>query len=67
MLQSATPFGKVRCALAPVADDKGVPLLVVSRQLAHASPQITATIYAHLASDDELDAVGDVFEAVRRA
>jgi len=40
----------------------GVPLLVVSRQLGHASPQITATIYAHLASDEQLDAVAQAFQ-----
>ena len=41
----------------------GVPLLVVSRQLGHASPQITATIYAHLSSDELLDAAACAFEA----
>jgi len=46
---------------APVADDIGVPLLIVSRQRGHASPQITATIYAHRASDDQLDAGAQAF------
>jgi integrase len=31
----------------------GVPLIVVSRQLGHANPNITATVYAHLVSHDE--------------
>ena len=33
----------------------GVPLIVVSRQLGHANPQITATVYAHLLGDEQLD------------
>jgi integrase len=40
----------------------GVPLIVVSRQLGHANPQITATVYAHLLSDSELDRAAGVFE-----
>ena len=39
-----------------------VPLLVVSRQLGNASPQITATIYAHLSSDEQFDAVARAFQ-----
>jgi hypothetical protein len=42
----------------------GVPLLVVSRQLGRASPQITATIDAHPSSDELLEAVGQAFRAV---
>jgi integrase len=41
----------------------GVPLIVVSRQLGHANPQITATVYAHLLGDSELDRAAGVFEA----
>jgi hypothetical protein len=41
----------------------GVPLIVVSRQLGHAKPQITATVYAHLLGDSELDRAAGVFEA----
>ena len=37
-------------------------LIVVSRQLGHANPQITATVYAHLLSDSELDRAATVFE-----
>jgi len=40
----------------------GVPLIVVSRQLGHANPQITATVYAHLLGDSELDRAAGVFE-----
>ena len=40
----------------------GVPLIVVSRQLGHANPNITATIYAHLLGDSQLDEAAAVFE-----
>jgi integrase len=33
----------------------GVPLIVVSRQLGHATPNITAQVYAHLLGDEQLD------------
>lgn len=39
----------------------GVPLLIVSRQLGHSNPQITATTYAHLLGDDQLDRAADAF------
>jgi len=32
-----------------------VPLIVVSRQLGHSNPQVTAQVYAHLLADDQLD------------
>ena len=41
----------------------GVPLIVVSRQLGHANPNITAQVYAHLLSDSQLDAAAAVFDA----
>jgi hypothetical protein len=41
-----------------------VPLIVVSRQLGHANPNITAAICAHLLGDSELDQAADVFELV---
>jgi integrase len=44
---------------------RGVPLIVVSRQLGHANPNITATIYAHLLGDSELDRAAEVFEEDR--
>jgi len=40
----------------------GVPLIVVSRQLGHANPNITAQVYAHLLSDSQLDDAAAVFE-----
>ena len=40
----------------------GVPLIVVSRQLGHANPHITATIYAHLLADAQLDDAARVFD-----
>ncbi len=39
-----------------------VPLIVVSRHLGHANPNVTAKVYAHLLSDTELDRVAIVFE-----
>ena len=33
----------------------GVPLIAVSRQLGHSNPQITATVYADLLSDSQLE------------
>jgi integrase len=39
----------------------GVPLLVVSRQLGHANPNITAQVYAHLIADEQLDAAAAPF------
>lgn len=41
----------------------GVPLIVVSRQLGHANPNITAQVYAHLLSDAQLDEAASVFAA----
>ena len=39
----------------------GVPLIVVSRHLGHADPDITARVYAHLLSDTQLDRAAEVF------
>lgn len=42
----------------------GVPLIVVSRQLGHANPNITAKVYAHLVNrDEQLDSAAVVFDA----
>lgn len=41
---------------------RGVPLIVVSRQLGHANPNITATIYARLLGDSQLDEAAAAFE-----
>jgi integrase len=40
----------------------GVPLIVVSRQLGHATPHVTAQVYAHLLSDSQLDDAVRVFD-----
>jgi len=40
---------------------RGVPLIVVSRHLGHADPNVTARVYAHLLSDAQLDQAADVF------
>lgn len=42
----------------------GLPLIVVSRQLGHANPHIniTATIYAHLLGDHQLDLAAEAFD-----
>jgi integrase len=42
----------------------GVPLIVVSRQLGHANPQITAQVYAHLLADEQLDIAAGALEAL---
>jgi hypothetical protein len=39
----------------------GVPLIVVSRQLGHAHPNITAQVSAHLLADSQLDEAAAVF------
>jgi integrase len=39
-------------------------LIVVSRRLGHANPQITAQVYSHLIDDSQLAAVPDAFEAI---
>lgn len=43
---------------------RGVPLIVVSRHLGHADPNITARVYAHLISDDQLNQTAEVFQAL---
>jgi len=53
----------LRHTAGSIALAAGVPLIVVSRQLGHSNPQITAKVYAHLLSDSQLDDVAAVFEA----
>ena len=52
----------LRHTAGSIALAAGVPLIVVSRQLGHSNPQITANVYAHLLSDSQLDDVATVFE-----
>jgi integrase len=40
---------------------RGVPLIVVSRHLGHADPNVTAKVYAHLLDDAQLDQAAEVF------
>ena len=40
----------------------GIPPIVVSRMLGHASPLVTSTVYAHLLSDSQLDDAAAVFD-----
>ena len=55
-------FHGLRHSAASVMLGAGVPLIVVSRQLGHANPQITATVYAHLLGDEQLDAAAAAFD-----
>jgi integrase len=52
----------LRHTAGSIALAAGVPLIVVSRQLGHSNPQITAAVYAHLLSDTQLDDAAAVFE-----
>ena len=61
-----TPHG-LRHTCASIMLARGVPLIVVSRQLGHANPNITATIYAHLLGDSQLDEAAAVFELRARS
>ena len=57
-----SPYG-LRHTAASIMLGAGVPLIVVSRQLGHANPNLTATIYAHLLSDAELERAAGIFDA----
>jgi integrase len=52
----------LRHTAASIMLGAGVPLLIVSRQLGHANPNVTATIYAHLMSDPQLDLAAMAFD-----
>lgn len=54
-------FHGLRHTAASVMLAHDVPLIVVSRQLGHASPHITATVYAHLLDDGQLDLAAAAF------
>ena len=57
----------LRHTAGSIALAAGVPPIALSRQLGHSNPQITATVYAHLLSDSQLDDVAAVFETPRWA
>ncbi len=57
----------LRHTAASIMLARGVPLIVVSRQLGHADPKITASTYAHLLGDSELDRAATVFDTLDEA
>lgn len=57
---SVTPHG-LRHTAASLMLAAGVPLIVVSRQLGHANPNVTAQVYAHLLADSQLDEAAAAF------
>ncbi len=58
-----TPHG-LRHTAASLMLAADVPLIVVSRQLGHANPNVTAQVYAHLLSDSQLDQAADAFRSL---
>lgn len=54
-------FHGLRHTAASVMLARGVPLLVVSRQLGHRNPNVTAEVYAHLLHDAQLDEAMSAF------
>ncbi len=58
-------FHGLRHTAASLMLAAGVPQIVVSRQLGHANPNITATVYAHLLDDSQLDDAAAVFDAAQ--
>ena len=57
----------LRHTFASILLSRGVPLIVVSRHLGHADPNITARVYAHLLSDTQLDEAAAVFAGLAGA
>jgi len=55
-----TPHG-LRHTAASLMLAADVPLIVVSRQLGHANPNVTAQVYAHLLADSQLDEAAAAF------
>ena len=55
-----TPHG-LRHTAASLMLAAGVPLIVVSHQLGHANPNVTAQVYAHLLADSQLDEAAAAF------
>jgi hypothetical protein len=54
-------FHGLRHTAASIVLAGGVPLLVVSRQLGHRNPNVTAEVYAHLLHDAQLDEAMSAF------
>ncbi len=55
-------FHGLRHTAASIILSHGVPITIVARQLGHANPNITATIYAHLLEEAHLDRAAAVFD-----
>jgi integrase len=55
-----TPHG-LRHTAASLMLAAGVPLIVVSRQLGHANPNVTAQVYAHLLAHSQFDEAAAAF------
>jgi integrase len=49
----------LRHTAASRAFARGLPLIVISRQLGHSSPLVTSSVYAHLLNESQLDAFAD--------
>ena len=60
-------FHGLRHTAASIMLARGVPLTIVARQLGHANPNVTATIYAHLLDEAHLDRAAAVFDPVEDA
>jgi hypothetical protein len=58
-----TPHG-LRHTAASLMLAASVPLIVVSRQLGHANPNVTAQVYAHLLCDAQLDEAAAAFSGL---
>ena len=58
-----TPHG-LRHTAASLMLAASVPLIVVSRQLGHANPNVTAQVYAHLLADSQLDEAAAAFSGL---
>ena len=61
-----TPHG-LRHTAASLMLAACVPLIVVSRQLGHANPNVTAQVYAHLLADSQLDEAAAAFAGLGSA
>lgn len=55
-------FHGLRHTAASIMLARGVPLLVVSKQLGHRNPNVTAEVYAHLLEDAQLDEAMAAFD-----
>jgi integrase len=60
-------FHDLRHTAASLLLADGVPLVTVSKILGHASPAITATIYAHALDENKADAIAGLSKRLRRA